>query len=99
MAAHADHILVVNHTFRRLLANVENSHHRGKGIASSGVGGESFVHNQHSALTIIENKDNLRTGQANVQGNDDCAHAGAGVVKLQIAMTVEHQHSHAVAAL
>ena len=59
-------------------------------------GGEAGVHAQHHAAGVVQDVGDVVGGQAGVHGVDDRAHAGYGVVQLEVAVAVPRQGRHPV---
>ena len=97
MRAFAYDIIIIDHAFGRLITTIDNTLDSRKRIPTGGVGCERFVHDQHLRLAIIENEDNLWSCQADVERNNRRSHACAGIVQFEVAMAVEHEHSHTIA--
>ncbi len=62
-------------------------------------GGKGLVDNEHTGFAIAQNEVDFRRGKTGIDGHDDRPHAGAGVVEFEVAMAIEHEHRHPLAAL
>src|SRR5712692_11960231 len=93
------YILKVNHSSRRDVAAVDNAFKRRNGIAPGDHRCEGLIYDERLRLAVVENEDDFRASQANVERHNDRSHARAGIIQLKVAMAVEHQYGYAVSAL
>src|SRR6266487_4621076 len=98
MRAFTHDIIIIDHAFGRLITTIDYTLDSGKRIPTRGIGCERFVYNEYLRLTIVENINDLRTCQANVERYNRRSHACAGIVQFEVTMAVEHKNSHTVTA-
>src|SRR5260370_22256590 len=93
------YILKVNHGSRRDVAAVDHAFKRRDGIAPGDHRCKGLIYDKRLRLAVVENEDDFRASQANVERDNDRPHARAGIIQLKVAMAVEHQYGYAVPAL